>query len=121
MVDTLDNYLLVGANVVVFSALAAQIALRRRKKVVKAPDITAAFKELQRALETSDLGLPPGYTLREGIGKARGLGLNVEWDSVGRALSAYEGEVYGGKKDQGVEYSEILSLSRELKEVGART
>ncbi|MGA2665530.1 MAG: hypothetical protein ABSF83_11345 [Nitrososphaerales archaeon] len=56
----------------------------------------AGFGELGAALRARFPELPDGFTLREGLARARREEPGLDWNGIDRALVAYEGQRYGG-------------------------
>lgn len=89
--------LLIAVNAVGYgSLLAGSVVLlrERRSPRPKAP----ALEALTDALRARFPDLPPGFTLREGVGRARHLKLDIDWQEVDRSVSAYEGHRFGSSQ-----------------------
>ncbi len=115
LLDSSAFYALIVLNALVYAGLAYQL-LSRRKRQVRAVTITDAFRDLGAALLASVPGMPKGFTLREGVEKAKSLGIDADWTRVGDALKAYESLRYGGEQSQPADFSEVVSLAESLEE-----
>jgi hypothetical protein len=91
---SLSDYVII-ADIVVYGALVLGmvLAVRRIRRAQINP--TDAFSSLDLALNKRFPEIAPGFTFREGVGRARILGLEVNWESVDRALTQYEAYRYG--------------------------
>src|SRR5690348_7229795 len=89
LLDSWTSSALILFNVLVYSALAYQLFSRPRRRF-RAPTISDAFRELAAVLLASIPGLPNGFTLREGVERAKSSGIDADWSRVEDALSDYE-------------------------------
>jgi hypothetical protein len=112
-------YALLGINVLIYGSLAYQF-LSHRRRPVRAQTMTEAFAALGVALRASIPELPSGFTWREGVQRARSMGVHADWQRVWAALGAYEGFRYGGGRIGNQDYVEILHLAEALQEVAPR-
>lgn len=112
---TVWDYVLIGANILLYSFLVFQLYRRRFAGVRGAEDISDAFAilgdELTRAIPT----IPRGYTWREAIREAKKMKLSVDWTKVAQETDAYEAFRYGGLEEARSDYGEVLALAKELK------
>jgi hypothetical protein len=117
--DPAFSYALALLNVIVYAGLAYQLLWKQKKKA-RALTMADAFKELGAALLAAVPGLPKGFTLREGVEKAKSLGIVADWGKVGGALRAYESMRYGSEPDPAADFSEVISLAESLEEAAPR-
>ncbi len=84
--------LLAALDVVVFSSLVLGIVV-----LLRTPRLTEnSFQTLGRILRESFPELPVGFTLREGLARAREARPELDWVEIDRELHAYEDYRYGG-------------------------
>lgn len=114
MVDWV-TYGLVGLNALLYSWLAYQLLGRKLAGKVRAGTVSEAFTILGNELRAAVPGIPSGFTWREGISHAQGLGLDVDWREIRREVDSYEAYRYGGRSEEPGEYGEVLTLARELR------
>lgn len=110
-----ETYTLVGINVLLYSALAYQRLGTKLTGQVRARSVTEAFMVLGGELREAIPGIPTGFTWREAMRQAMGLGLAVDWSKLGEEVDAYEAYRYGGGSQPPAEYAEVLTLARELR------
>ncbi len=111
-----ETFLIVGlvaANVALYSTAAYQL-LRRRSPLAAELGGAAAFDELRRALQRADPSTPRGFTWREALGRARMLGVEIDWAGVESEVAAYEAFRYGSGPPLGG-YDRIATLAKELR------
>jgi len=90
----LDPDLLVALDAAVYLAAAlGAVAMRTRRGRASG---AGSFGELGEALRVRFPELPEGFTMREGLARARREEPGLDWDGIDRALVAYEGQRYGG-------------------------
>jgi hypothetical protein len=94
----LETDLLALLDVAVYAtAVVGVVVLLRRGQPPGAP----SFRALGEVLRARFPDLPPGFTLREGLAKAREAVPDLDWDGIDRALVTYEGYRYGGLPELG--------------------
>ena len=93
------------------SGVAGLVILRRPSKVLG--DIS--FSALGEVLRARFPDLPAGFTLREGLAKAREVEPGLDWDGIDQALVSYEGFRYGGLPDSTLPQPAISNLILALR------
>jgi hypothetical protein len=73
-----------------------------------------AYVELENALRKRFPDLPYGFTLREGLARARPMAKGVDWGSVERELREYEEQRYGGGASGHTARVETIKLTKVL-------
>jgi hypothetical protein len=105
-----DLLLLNGA---VFSTLAVGLAIRLRRKS-NMIQMGTVYANLSITLSKRFVDLPPGFTLREGIARARLSAREIDWVSIQAELDSYETFKFGNGPQPTGQYSETLRLIRVL-------
>jgi hypothetical protein len=94
----LETDLLALLDVAVYATVVAGVVvLRRARRSSDHP----SFRALGEVLRARFPDLPPGFTLREGLAKARDVEPALDWNGIDHALIAYEGYRYGGLPESG--------------------
>jgi len=106
--------LLLFANVLVYSSIIVGLVQWRRRPVSGPVDLNAMFRQLEPALERRFPDLPEGYTIREGLSRARSLGLDLRWEKIENALEGYEAYRYGDGSLPSSAQPELEKLVRRL-------
>lgn len=115
MVDAVtEAYLLTAADAVLFLLAGLQLLGQRRRRL-RPRTLPEAFLGLGESLKFAFPDLPVGFTWREGLARARNSAAGVKWQSVERALDAYEGYRYGRKAAESQDYSEVAKLANVLR------
>ncbi|MDE1853646.1 MAG: hypothetical protein KGI38_07860 [Thaumarchaeota archaeon] len=109
------GYALVAANAIVYSILALQLLRNRTRGPAGPLTMSDAFEVLGTELKRQIPPIPRGFTWREAIGELQKMKLEVDWLRLGRELDVYEAYRYGGTKEGGAEYGEVLALAKELR------
>lgn len=108
----METDLLLALNAAVYATLLAGVVvlLRNRRP---APSEGATPQALTDAIRARFPDLPPGFTLREGLERARELNLGVDWHEVDTAFAAYEAHKFGGLQQE--QYPGLMRLASALK------
>jgi hypothetical protein len=101
-------------NGIVFSALAIGLAIRVRRKSRGPEDAGAIYGRLVFTLTKRFPELPTGFTLREGLERARPTSPGIDWALLKNELGSYEAFRFGGGAEQTVPNGETLKLLRVL-------
>jgi hypothetical protein len=101
-------------NVAVYLSLAAAVLQWSRQRMPKPSDARGAFRLLEVGLKRAFPDLPQGFTLREGLSRARLAGLNLSWDDIDRTVADYEAYRFGGEGSPGLPQPELMRLVRAL-------
>jgi hypothetical protein len=109
------NLDLVVLNVAAYGSLATGVLQARRQRNSGETDAAGAFPLLAVSLRKAFPELPTGFTWREGISVAKGLGLNLRWDEIDRALEEYEAFRYGGRPAPQQLQPEVMRLVEMLR------
>lgn len=110
------SYTLAVVVVAVYaSAVAGLVMLRRVSRPAEVP----SFRVLGEVLKARFPDLPAGFTLREGLERARRAVPSLDWDGINRALVAYEGYRYGGLPDSGGPQPALSDLVSVLRRAGS--
>jgi len=89
----LETDLLLALDVLVYcSVIAGAVMLRRFSRSME----EISFRALGDLLRARFPDLPSGFTLREGLAKAREAEPGLDWSGIDQALESYEGYRYGG-------------------------
>jgi hypothetical protein len=96
------------------SAIAGVVMLRRPSRMVE----EGSFRALGDVLRARFPDLPAGFTLREGLAKAREVEPGLDWNEIDQALASYEGYRYGGLPDSGAPQPALSSLISVLRRSG---
>jgi len=108
----LNDELLIALNVVVYASFVAGLVV-----FVRSPRQLQAvsFRTLGDLLRSSFPDLPAGFTLREGLARARQAQPGLDWDAIDRELGTYEGYRYGGLPDSGSTGPALSALVSSLR------
>jgi hypothetical protein len=109
------NLDLVVLNVVAYGSLATGVMQARRQRNSGEADAAGAFPLLAVSLREAFPELTLGFTWREGISLAKGLGLNLRWDEIDRALEEWEAYRYGGRPAPEGPQPEVVRLAEALR------
>ena len=104
---------LLAFNGVVFSSLAIGLALRLRRKP-NVPQVGAVFAKLGTTLAKRFEDLPLGFTLREGLARARLSARGIDWALLQSELDSYEAFRFGAGPRPTNPNNETLRLIRAL-------
>jgi hypothetical protein len=104
--------LLVG--VVYASVVAGLVVLWKTPRLIR----EVSFKALGEVLKARFPDLPAGFTLREGLARARQEEPGLDWNSIDEALASYEDQRYGGLPGQGGPKLALESLIMALRRPG---
>jgi hypothetical protein len=97
-------------NAAAYASVAAGAVQLRRQRPPKAVDGADAFRLLEVALKRSFPDLPMGFTLREGLARARLSGLDLGWDEIERKVTEYEAFRYGEAQAPALPQTGVMSL-----------
>jgi hypothetical protein len=100
--------------VVYLSAAAGVVVLARRAREIK----QSGFNDLGALLGTRFPELQAGFTLREGLAKARQVVPGLDWSAIDEALVAYEEQKYGGFTMPSVPQPAVAALFDALQRPG---
>jgi hypothetical protein len=100
-------------NGAVFSSLAIGLAIRLRRKPNDL-QIGTIYTKLGATLSKRFADLPPGFTLREGIARARMSARGIDWITIQGELDSYESFRFGAGPHPNGHNSETLKLIRTL-------
>ena len=109
-----DTVVAIILNVAVYVSLGAGLLQLRRQRPPSASDTQSAFRLLASGLRRAFPDLPTGFTLREGLSRARLAGLNLRWDEIDQGLADYEAYRYGDGSAPDLPQSELMKLVRML-------
>ena len=101
-------------NAIVFSSLALGVAVRMRRKSRGPEEVGAVYRRLGFTLTKKFPDLPPGFTLREGLERARPTSPGIDWALLENELGSYEVFRYGGGSEPTSPNGETLKLLRVL-------
>ncbi len=101
-------------NGIVFSALALGLAIRVRRKSRGPEELGAIYRRLGFRLTKKFPDLPPGFTLREGLERARPTSPGIDWALLENELGSYEAFRFGGSGEPKSPHGETLKLLRVL-------
>lgn len=87
---------------------------RRGAERVDPASLDEAFREIELALEKRFPDLPEGFTLKEGLSRARTTEPGLRWDDIDAALGAYEAHRYGDLPVSQAPQPELKRLIIEL-------
>lgn len=111
----IDTTVAIAVNVVAYASLAGAVIQWNRQKVPKPVDGVGAFHLLDSALRRSFPDLPMGFTLREGVSRAKVAGLSVGWESIDQKLAEYEAFRFGGGSAPSLPLPEVMRLVKALR------
>jgi hypothetical protein len=77
-----------------------------------------SFRALGEVLRARFPDLPSGFTLREGLAKARVAEPGLDWGEIDKELVSYEGYRYGGLPETGGPQEAISLLISALRRSG---
>ena len=106
--------LLIVANGVTYSFLAAGLVVRHRTKLPVTSDSSSLFMLLESTLKQRFPDIPAGFTWSEGLARAQELDIGVDWATVDAARERYEAFRYGGAPEDPPE-PEVAKLVRSLR------
>ena len=109
-----DTVVALVLNVAVCVSLGAGFLQWRRQRPPSASDAQSAFRLLASGLRRAFPDLPTGFTLREGLSRARLAGLNLRWDEIDQSLADYEAYRYGDGSAPDLPQSELMRLVKVL-------
>lgn len=101
-------------NGIVFSALGIGIAIRLRRKPSGPEGLGALYKRVSYAMSRRFPDLPRGFTLREGLARAKPSSPGINWTSLELELGYYEAFRFGGGNEPSSPASETLKLLKVL-------
>jgi hypothetical protein len=108
--------LLILVNVAVYASIGVGVIHgRRRQKIIRPAGADTAFNQLESALNKRFPDLPQGFTMREGLSRAKSLEPDLSWDRIQRSLEGYEAYRYGGDQAPSGEQPELAKLIRKLR------
>ncbi|MDA4134351.1 MAG: hypothetical protein OK441_02135, partial [Thaumarchaeota archaeon] len=86
-----------------------------RQRIPSPTDAAAAFRLLEDALRRSFPDLPYGFTLREGLARARLAHFSLRWEDIDRTVAKYETFRYGGGPIPTLPQPEVMRLVKVLR------
>jgi hypothetical protein len=101
-------------NAAVYLSLAAAVVQWNRQRTPRPTDARGAFRLLEVGLKRAFPDLPQGFTLREGLSRARHAGLDLSWDEIDRTVADYEAYRFGGEGAPSLPQPELMRLVRAL-------
>lgn len=101
-------------NGIVYSILAIGLAVRVRRKSRGPEEAGAIYRRLAFVLTKRFPELPPGFTLREGLERARPASPGIDWALLRRELGSYEAFRFGDGTEATIPNGETLKLLRVL-------
>jgi hypothetical protein len=104
---------LLALNGAVFSTLAIGLAIRLRRKPNDL-QMGTIYTKLGITLTKRFADLPPGFTLREGLARARLSAHGIDWVSLQGEFDSYEAFRFGAGPQPSGHDSETLKLIRAL-------
>ncbi|MGA2664598.1 MAG: hypothetical protein ABSF83_06625 [Nitrososphaerales archaeon] len=104
----------IGLNLAAYASLAAALLQWGRQRPPRPTDGPAAFRLLERALRRSFPDLPRGFTLKEGLSKARLDGPALRWEEIDRTVADYEAFRYGDGPAPSLPQPELMRLVKVL-------
>ncbi|MGD0638701.1 MAG: hypothetical protein ABSA72_11755 [Nitrososphaerales archaeon] len=105
----------IAFNVAAYASLAGAVVQWHRQRIPNPHDAAAAFHLLEEALGRSFPDLPRGFTLREGLTRARLAGLGLGWEEIDRKVAEYETFRYGGGPIPSLPQPEVMRLVKVLR------
>jgi hypothetical protein len=109
------NIDLIVLNVAAYGSLATGVMQARRQRSSSEIDAVGTFPLLAVSLRRAFPELPVGFTWREAVSLAKGLGLKLRWDEIDRALGEYEAYRYGGRPAPQQLQPEVMRLVGALR------
>jgi hypothetical protein len=99
-------------NLLAYAAAASGVAV-----LVRSPSKVRerTFRELGDVLRGRFPELPEGFTLREGLARARQVAPLLDWGEIYRALDDYEGYRYGGFPEPNSQQPALVGLVAALR------
>jgi len=85
---------------------------RRRRRRVKASNLSDAFSGLELALKDAVPDLPVGFTWEEAVARLRSSG--VQTKGMEEALKSYEEYRYGGLPLPDLDFREVVKVAKML-------
>ena len=101
-------------NAAVYLSLAAGVVQWSRQRTPRPADAPGAFHLLEVGLKRAFPDLPEGFTLREGLSRAKLAGFQVSWDDIDRTVADYEAYRFGGEASPSLPQPELMRLVRAL-------
>lgn len=105
---------LLALNLVVFSTLAVGLVVRQRRRIRLRGGVDVVYWRLNATLTKRFPDLPPGFTLREGLARARASARDIDWATFEKELSSYEAFRFGGGLQPAMPGHETLRLIKTL-------
>ncbi len=102
-------------NLAVYASLGAAVVQWSRQRVPTPRDAAAAFRLVEDALRRCFPDLPFGFTLREGLTRAKLAGFGLRWEDIEKTVAAYEEYRFGGGPSPMVPMPEVMRLVRSLR------
>lgn len=99
----------------VYASLVAALVQWRRQRVPAPRDARTAFRLLEDALGRSFPDLPQGFTLREGLTRARQADPDLRWEDIDRTLDQYESFRFGEGSSPALPVPEVMRLVKALR------
>jgi hypothetical protein len=104
----------IALNVAVYLSLAAAVVQWSRQRTPRPADAPGAFRLLELGLKRAFPDLPQGFTLREGLSRARLAGLDMSWEDIDRTVADYEAYRFGAEGAPSLPQPELMRLVRAL-------
>jgi hypothetical protein len=105
---------LLVVNAVVFSTLAIGLAVRFRRRPHENEGTWVVYRKLETTLTKRFPDLPQGFTLREGLTRARASASGIDWVSLENELGSYEAFRFGNGPQPAGPNIETVKLLRTL-------
>ena len=105
---------LVSANVMFYASIAIGLVQAGRRKS-KTAGVGTTFSQLESAMVRRFPDMPVGFTMREGLRRARSVEPDLGWDQIEVSLDGYEAFRYGGGPSPPAEQPELAKLVRRLR------
>lgn len=105
---------LVPLNIVIYTSIVVGVIQARRRKL-KPGGKETTFTQLEAAMVKRFPDMPVGFTMREGLQRARSVEPDLGWDQIEKSLDGYEAFRYGGGPLPPVEQPELAKLVRRLR------
>lgn len=102
-------------DVAVYASLTAALLQWRRQRIPSPRDARTAFHLLEDALRRSFPDLPQGFTLREGLTRARQADPELRWEDIDRTLDQYESFRFGDGSSPALPVPEVMKLVKALR------
>ena len=105
---------MVPLNIIIYASIAIGLIQARRRKAKSSGEGTT-FGQLESAMVKRFPDMPVGFTMREGLQRAKSAEPDLGWDQIEASLDGYEAFRYGGGPLPPADQPELAKLVHRLR------